>query len=189
MGVLYETIRPEIERLRNFVTTDLDLIVSQDIGGNYVAASLITCVCDAIAYLKYGVANQGELFFAELLPDDWKPVGGGLYDAIRNGIVHVYETKTIVLPSQRLNVVISRRVRPHMHLSPSGTDIYVNILQLAHDLKNAIARFEADLKEDESLRNTFHGAMRKSRESYVSLQDQPQWDTALARAPTANIGH
>ncbi len=185
MGVRYETIRSEVERVRNFITTDLDLVVNQNIGGNYLAVSLITCACDAIAYLKYGRANQGELFFAELLPDRWKPIGRGLYDAIRNGLVHVYETKTIVIGSRRLNVVISWRAKPHMHLSPSSSDIYVNVFQLAQDLKRALAQFETDLKAQQNLRNTFYEAMRKDREYHVQQNDQQGWDSALAQAPRA----
>jgi hypothetical protein len=185
MGVQYETIRAEVERVRNFITTDLDLIVTQELGGNYLVASLITCACDALSYLKHGHANQGELFFAELLPDCWKPVAGGLYDAVRNGIVHLYEAKTIVVGSRRLNVVISWRARPHMHLSPSDTDIYVNVWELAQDLKRAIAQFETDLKAQENLRNTFYEAMRKDRELYVQSNERQKWASALAKAPKA----
>lgn len=185
MVVHYETIRVEVERLRNFISTDLELVVNQDSGGNYLAASLITCACDAMSYLKHGVANRGELFFGELLPDCWKPVAGGLYDAIRNGIVHTYETKIIVLGSRRLNVVISWRAKPHMHLSPSGEDIYVNVWQLAQDLKRAIGQFETDLKAKERLRNTFYESMRSGRELHVHQNDRDNWTAALAKAPKA----
>ena len=185
MGVQYETIRAEVERVRDFVSTDLDLIVNRDTGGNYLAASLITCACDALAHLKDGRINYGETFFAELLPDSWKPVATGLYDAIRNGIVHSYETKTIVHGSQRLNVVISWRARPHMHLSLNATDIYVNVLQLAQDLKRVLLQFEADLKTQEHLRYTFYKAMKEQREYCVQKANRGAWDNALAQAPTA----
>lgn len=129
MGVQYETIRAEVERVRNFITTDLDLVVNQNIGGNYLAASLITCACDAIAYLKYGRPNHGELFFAELLAHSWKPAARGLYDAIRNGIVHVYDTKTIVLGSRRLNISLSWRTKRTcicLQLAPTSTSTFLN---------------------------------------------------------------
>ncbi len=130
MAVQYETIRTEVDRLRNYVTTDLDLIVNQNIGGNYLAASLITCACDAMSQLKHGQPNRGDLIFAELLPDQWKPVARSLYDAIRDGIVHLYETKTIVLGSTHLNLVISWKAKPHLHVSSTGNDLYINIRQL-----------------------------------------------------------
>ncbi len=183
MAVEYETIRPEVERLGEFITTDLDLLVNKNMGGNYLAAAMITCACDAIAHLKYGESNRGWLFFKDLLPDNWKPVASGLYNAIRNGIVHVYDTKTIVIDSRRLSIVISWREKSHMYLSPSGTDVYVNVLQLARDLKSAITQFETELKSNESLRGTFYNAMTKDREFHVSRNDQKSWDNALANAP------
>jgi hypothetical protein len=183
MGVQYETIRQEVERVRNFITTDLDLVVNCNTGGNYLAASLMTCACDALAHLKHGRLNHGEAFFAELLPDCWKPVAAGLYGAVRDGIVHSYETKTIVVGSRRLNVVISWREKQHMHLSPSATDIYINVFQLAQDLKRALVRFEVDLKADQNLRDTFYGAMREQREYHVQQADRNRWDNALAQAP------
>lgn len=185
MGVQYETICNEVERVRGFIITDLDLVVNRDIGGNYLAASLITCACDALAHLKYGCLNNGEAFFAELLPDCWKPAAAGLYGAIRDGIVHSYETKTIVVGSRRLNVVISWRAKPHMHLSPSAEDIYVNVFELAQSLKRALVQFEADLKTNGNLRDTFYQAMRKDREYYVQQADRQSWDSALAQAPKA----
>ena len=33
MAVAYETIRSEVERLRNYVINDLDLLVNQNVGG------------------------------------------------------------------------------------------------------------------------------------------------------------
>src|SRR5438132_7686229 len=93
MAVPYESIRAEVERLRAYVTHDLDILIAQEVGGNYLATALITCACDALSYLKYGHRNRGDLFFAEVLPDLWKPIAKTLYDAIRNGIIHTYETK------------------------------------------------------------------------------------------------
>jgi hypothetical protein len=52
MAVPYETIRAEVERLCNYVTHDLDLLIAHDVGDNYLATALITCACDAISYLE-----------------------------------------------------------------------------------------------------------------------------------------
>lgn len=187
MAVVYETIRPEVERLRNYVLNDLDLLVNQDAGGNYLAASLITCACDAISYLKYGRAHRGDIVFSELLPDFWKPVANTFYDAIRDGIVHIHETKTIVVGSKRLNVVISWKAKPHLHVSSTKADVYVNVRQLAKDLKSVITRFEEDLKSDTNLRETFYKSMQRDREIHVRQSDKAKWHDALSRAPKEAI--
>ena len=49
-----------------YFTHDLDLLIGQDMGGNSLAASLITCACDAISYLKHGRRNRSDLFFRGL---------------------------------------------------------------------------------------------------------------------------
>src|SRR5262249_58756896 len=108
--------------------------------GNYLAASLITCACDAIANLKYGERYRGDLIFAELLPTFWTPVAKNVYRAVRDGIVHIYETKTVRIGSRRLNIVISWGAKPHLHLSPTGNDLYINVPRLAQDLKDDLNR-------------------------------------------------
>lgn len=183
MAVPYETIKPEVERLRDYVTNDLNRVVAQNVGGNYLAAALITCACDAISFLKYGQRNRGDLIFAEILPDLWKPVAKTLYDAIRDGIVHVYETKTIIIDSRRLNVVISWRAKPHLHVSATGADVYMNIRQLSQDLKAAVAQFETDLKCKAKLRDIFYKSMRREREITPPASEQHKWQDVLSQAP------
>jgi hypothetical protein len=183
MAVQYETIRAEFERLRDCVTTDLDLIIKQPTGGNYLAASLITCTCDAIAYLWYGQPNKGDLVFAHLLPDLWAPVARNLYDAIRDGVVHTYETKSIILGARRLNLVISWGAKPHLNFSPSNNDLYVNIQRLARSLKDELGRFEADLKANADVRDTFYKSMRRDRELYPTQTEAKRWEELLSQAP------
>jgi hypothetical protein len=182
MPVPYETIRAEVERLCTCVTHDLDILITQEVGGNYLAAALITCACDALSYLKYGHRNRGDLFFTEILPDLWKPIAMTLYDAIRNGIIHTYETKTIILDSRRLDIGVSWRAKPHLHLSARGTEIYVNVSQLSQDLKAAIVQFEADLKVDANLRDTFFQAMRGEREINPVNAERRTWQQVLSQA-------
>jgi hypothetical protein len=183
MAVAYETIRQEVERLRDYVGNDLNFLINQNAGVNYLAAALITCACDAISYLKYGRRNQGHLVFAEIVPDLWKPVAGTVYSAIRNGIIHVYETKIIVLGPRRLDIVVSWSHRPHFHVSSTGTDLYVNIQRLAQDLKAAVAQFEQDLKATASLRETFYLSMRREREITPADAERKKWQDVLSKAP------
>lgn len=182
-AISYEMIRREVERLCSYVTNDLDRLIAQDVGGNYLAAALITCACDAISYLKHGQRNRGDLFFTEMLPNLWKPVAKTLYSAIRNGIVHTYETKTIILGSRRLNVGISWNTKPHLHLSATGTHVYVNIRQLSQGLKTAVTQFEADLKADAKLRAKFYESMRREREVSLDGSEKQKWQDILSQAP------
>jgi hypothetical protein len=97
MATPFETIKPELDRLRDYVVGDLEWLIRQETGGNYLAAALITCACDALSYLKHGASDKGELFFEEIIPSEWKPLAPTLYQAIRHGIVHSYDTVPFAL--------------------------------------------------------------------------------------------
>ena len=179
MAVPFERIKPEVDRLRNFIVGDLDYLVKQKRGGNYVAAALITCACDVLAHLKYGAKNRGELFFAEIVPLEWVPLASTLYEAVRHGIVHSYDTKIICIGSRKVIVNISWGAKPHFHLSSDRKTIHINIKDLAADFKNGFKRFEADLRKKPALRATFEKYMRKFREISVHENDRATWEQCL----------
>lgn len=179
MAVPYETIRGEVDRLRNFIIGDLDYLINQDRGGNYLAAALITCACDALSYLKHGDRYKGERFFAEIIPPERKDLAPVLYEAIRDGIVHSYDTKLIGVGPRNVIVNISWGAMPHFHLSEDRKKIHINIKNLAADFKNAFERFEAELKSDSHLRETFERSMRKSREISVADSERAMWEQSL----------
>jgi hypothetical protein len=185
VAVPFETIKPEVVRLSNFMVGDLDYLVSHETGGNYLAAALITCACDALSYLKHGDKNRGELFFAEVIPLEWKLLAPALYEAIRNGIVHSYDTKVICVGSRKIIVNISWGAMPHFHLSADRTTIHINIRNLAADFKEAVKRFESDLKDKPDLRETFEKSMRKSREVLVQENEHVMWEQCLSRMKVA----
>jgi len=178
--VPFKTIRPEVIRLRNFIIGDLNYLVKQKTGGNYLAAALITCACDALSHLKNGKENKGELFFAEVIPPEWQPLAPALYSAIRDGIVHLYDTKFVCINSQKIEIVISWRKKPHFHRSADGKQIYVNVRKLASAFKAAVRSFEADLKDKPQLRETFEKSVRKSREISIEKNaERAAWNKCL----------
>jgi len=185
MAVPFATIKPEVDRLRNFIIGDLDCLISQEAGGNYLAAALITCACDTLSHLKYGKRNKGELFFAEIIPAGWSALAPVLYQAIRDGIVHVYDTKVIRINSHDIEVTISWRMKPHFHLSVNKKHIFVNVQNLASDLKDAIKRFETDLKAKPHLREVFERSMRRSRQISVENNERKIWEQCLLKMKVA----
>src|SRR3954453_10317838 len=114
MAVTFEQTEPELRRLREFVLNDLDRIVDQPVGGNYAAVAVALCAYDAIANLEGGANARGERPFADSLPQAWRPVAPTLYNALRNGLVHTYETKTVLASGRQIELVLSWRERPHL---------------------------------------------------------------------------
>ncbi len=114
----YEDIRSTFEKVRDYFTYDLKLLSSQERGGNYITGFLIACACETHVRFRYGTNAKGEQFFSEkMLPDEWKPVAPSLFDAIRNGIAHCYETKPIRIGDKLLGIGISWRQQPHLQFS------------------------------------------------------------------------
>jgi len=177
VAVSFDAIKDEVDRLRNFIVGDL--LISHDRGGNYLAAALITCACDALSYLKHGDRNKGERFFAEIIPAEWKDLAPALYEAIRDGIVHSYDTKAIRVDSRTIIVNISWGAMPHFHLSEDRRTIHINIKNLSTDFKVALKQFEVDLKNKSNLREIFDRSMRRSREISVRQSERSKWIRCL----------
>ena len=189
MAIPFVQIEKEFDRLRSFLKADLHLILQPGMGGNYVSATLITCACDALGWLQYGQKNGGAKFFSEkLLPQEWKAVGKTIYYAVRNGLVHSYETKDIMLNGREIVVVISRKDKPHLTFSTDKKYLYLNVRQLAQDLERALCDYENQLKGNEETRATFLKYMTKGRELFVkNPKEAPIWESLLNKFATTKI--
>lgn len=179
MATTYETIRPRFEQVQDYVVSDLDRVIEQTDGGNYIAAALITCACDALSNLKYGQQNRGYLFFEDLLPSEWRPVAKSLYEAIRHGLIHTYDTRLICIGPRELEVIISWGQKPHLHLSENGKQIYINIKSLSNDFKAALKQFESDLQEQPTLRDTFARSINRWRKQQIAKDEVAKWEQLL----------
>ena len=179
MATTYNAIRREFEQAEDYILSDLDRIVKQTDGGNYIAAALITCACDALSYLKYGKPHRGDRFFEELLPAELHPIAKSLYEAIRHGIVHTYDTQLICVGPRELDVTISWGQKPHLHLSADEKHIYVNIKNLSRDFRAAMARYRSDLQQNSNLRETFEKSMRRSRRMHLIRSEAAKWEQCL----------
>jgi hypothetical protein len=149
----YETIREDFEKLRDFFLNDLDGILSLDVGGNYAVAVLVGIACEEIARVRHG-EPKGERVFAEMLPEEWRPVAPSLYDAVRDGLAHRYEPSVLVLDGgDQIEVAISWREREH--LSVEGRTVFLNAVELVADLRDNFVEYQAALRKDADLRDRF----------------------------------
>lgn len=182
LPVPYSTIQAEFERIRDFVIKDLRILIENEVGGNYLSISLITCACDALARFNYGQKNRGDLFFTQkMLSPEWQPVGKCIYDAMRNGIVHSYETKAISLDGRRLTLGVSWKDKDHLSFSTDKTCLYMNVQVLAENLEQALKEFEQELISSSSAREKFYKAMRKDRIQDVKNREElKEWARILS---------
>jgi len=185
MTVDYEMIKPHFEQLRDFVLNDMQLLISQKKGGHYITACLIACACEALSWLRYGEQYKGDTFFAQMmLPAEWQPVGRSLYRALRDGIVHGYDTMFIVVGSRRVEIVVSWKLYAHLSFGNGGAHIYLNVEKMAEDLKAALEKYESELKTDSKLRERYFKTMKKMKQKWEkqpSPEELKTWNALLSQ--------
>lgn len=160
MEVSYEDIRETFEKVRDYFTYDLKLLSGQSEGGNYITALLIACACETLARFRYGQPNGAQFFAKEMLTDEWQPVAPSLFDAMRNGIAHCYETKPIRIGNRLIDIGIAWRKHPHLQFSYDKKILYLNIQTMAEQILNLLKEYESSLKADQQLRLQFFKAMK-----------------------------
>jgi len=106
-------------QLRGMVRNDLKQIRKIDRKSPiYAVALLVAIATEALSQLE---GRPDDAVFAEALLG--RPygvplqVGRVLFDAIRNGLAHVYDTKTVLVGTNEIIVVLSWRQRDHMSVA------------------------------------------------------------------------
>jgi hypothetical protein len=180
MAVTFDQVRRHLDELRAHLLDDLERITRQRGGGNYAAVAVVGCACEALGRLRYGKKDGGGDFFTcYLLPKRWRRVGPDLYEALRHGIAHGYDTKTIELPEGRLEIGVSWHEMPHLTFNEGRSMLFINVPELAADLGRALDRYEAELFDCAELRDRFymhwrkgHSLRRPQKEAWQALITQ-----------------
>ena len=186
MAMDFATVEPVFQQLRAFVITDLRQIAAQETGGNYAATALVGCACDALGRLTYGADNSGARFFSEyVLPDAWKEVGGSVYGALRNGLVHLYDAKTIRVGKRTFEIGVSKRDKPHLTFSDDGTYLFVNVQDLTTALDAAFDRIHERLVRDADFCDCFYMKAKEGLVIEPPKRELEGWRRLLATLPTS----
>ena len=160
MDISYEDIKPTFEKVCHNFSYDLNLLKSQILGGNYITALLIACACETLSRYRYGKEDGVRFFSEKMLPGEWRPVAPSLFDAMRNGIAHNFETKSIRIGDRLLDICISWRQEPHLHFSPDKKILYLNIQTMVGQILGLLREYEESLVSDPELRRHFSEAMQ-----------------------------
>ena len=181
MSVAFAQIETEFNRLRSFLLNDVERILGLEPGVNYAAAAVIACGFEALADVRDGKSNAGEAPFAETLPRNWRPVAPSLFDALRNGIVHGYETQCIVANGETVQVVIAWRHAEH--LAWDAGRLVLNVRAMAAGLRERFAEYEDLLRKDAAARDRFLMRSGRDRERHVRGREAEAWAGLLRTRP------
>lgn len=173
MSVSFAQIETEFERLRDFLLNDVERILGLEPGVNYAAAAVIACGFEALANVRDGKSHAGEGPFAETLPREWRPVAGSLFNVLRNGIVHGYETQRLVAKGQTVEVAIAWRQGEHL-MWDAGR-LVLNVRAMADGLRDRFADYENLLHDDAAARDRFLRRGKRDRERHVRGYEAEAW--------------
>ncbi|MCI0558453.1 MAG: hypothetical protein MN733_08155, partial [Nitrososphaera sp.] len=152
--------------------------------GNYTAALLITTACEVLGTLRYGRKDGGQEFFSNyLLPKPWRAVSQSIYDALRNGLAHSFSTKIVINASDKpIELGVSWSKEKHFGYDSGNSVLFLNVQQLAIDLRSAFDRYQSELQQSAEFRNTFHAWREKKRIYQVRNEsERANWSALLKR--------
>jgi hypothetical protein len=119
-----------------------------------------------------------------LLPSDhqYQVIGGTLYDALRNGLVHGYDTKRIRWNSSSIGLLVSWEKESHLKvITWEGKPCLVlNVQSLADRLSAEIDSFRDELRTQPRARDRFVGQLNQDKEKYVVRPEEIEaWNRLL----------
>jgi hypothetical protein len=177
ISIGYAQIQTDLAKLRSFVLGDIDRMLELEPGVNYAAAVVIACGFEALANVRDGRENAGQQPFAETLPARWRPVASSLFDALRNGIVHGYETQLIRVGDQTVELAIAWRVTEHLMWYEG--QLVLNVRALAACLRERFDDYDQRLRADGSARDLFFKRRRRQREHQVRGDEAVAWRSLI----------
>ena len=160
MALTFEQIHTDIKKIRNYIFNDLKLIVTQEQRGNYATVAIMMSTCDLLARLRYGKKGAGATFVTNYMGKNeidstYSKIGKTLYEALRHGVVHSYETKKVQIGRTVVDFGISWRKEPHFSVDRQKWIIHINVPVMLDHLKRAFDLYVEDLKRAGELRDRF----------------------------------
>jgi hypothetical protein len=177
-------------QLRGMVRNDLKQIRKLDKKSPIYAVGLLVAIAtEALSQLE-GRADDA-IFAEDLLGRRYGVpplIGRVLFDAIRNGLAHVYDTKTIVLGSEEVIVVLSWQQREHLavateewlHDGKPRVGICLNVDTLWGDLDAHYTEFAERLERDGDLRRRVTENSAKQKRITPTGEALRVWNEFLA---------
>ncbi|MGA2325080.1 MAG: hypothetical protein ABSH05_02220 [Bryobacteraceae bacterium] len=180
----FAAIEKQFDETLGFLQRDLSRIRVLEPGVNYAAAALIACACDVIAKRR-GVAEAD--VFKNLLPPGrpYEVIGKTLYEALRNGLVHGYDTKEIVFDGTSIGLIVAWKETPHLSVVPhcGKQCLVLNVQALSDRLSAEIDKFRQELKQCPGARDKFFTSCQPDQREEVYGTEASEWRSLMTTDP------
>lgn len=100
---VYSEIKHEFDVTLGYIRNDINALCNGKQTLNYTVGLLIGVACEALE--EAGAYPNKKTVLADLLPDDdWRQLQDVLFDALRNGLAHNFDTKHIHLNGRLIQI-------------------------------------------------------------------------------------
>jgi hypothetical protein len=149
----FEEIRREFEDSFGYIQTDMKAIGSGTQRVNYTLAALIGIACEMLAAAR-GMRGQPASILQEVIPP-WKPLAKALFDAVRNGLAHGFDTKHIMVGGVAHQIYMQWQGTTPLELIRTGgrVQFYLRPRVLADLICSKIDELLEQLKTDSEARH------------------------------------
>jgi hypothetical protein len=169
MAVTYADIRQDFDDSLGYIVNDVEALCRGHERVNYTVMLLVGCACEALA--DAGAFASKEIAFAELLPDDdWRGLSRHLFDALRNGLAHSFDTKHIQVDGQSIQIHMSWDMERVITIDSNGGNdkLLIGPRPLGARVCDSIREFRAKLQRDDIACQRFRDALDRARIVKVS---------------------
>ncbi|MDP8983316.1 MAG: hypothetical protein M3O35_22300 [Acidobacteriota bacterium] len=173
----FADIEKEFDESLGYIRNDIAELRRLNCSLNYTVALLVGCACEVLA--SCGVERRHDYqIFAELLPEgDWRLLAKPLFNALRNGLAHGFDTKHLHVGKEAIQIYISWSEKNVISIrEATGADgLFIGIQPLAERLCARINEFRAKLQSDEVARHQFRRASQRERTAQCSQSETEAW--------------
>jgi len=175
----YADIEQEFEESLGYIRNDIAELLRRNVGLNYTVALLIGCACEALA------ASDGRHHhdvFADLLDGEWRSLAKPLFNALRNGLAHSFDTKHLHVEGEAIQIHISWTLTEMFVIEKcdGAPRLVLGIQPLANRLCKKVNEFKAMLQNHAPARQRFRQACQKERIAQFSLSEADVWKRLVA---------
>jgi hypothetical protein len=138
------TVRETFDELRQALTHVVTPLLDLDNVGHYAVALLVAIGSEALSRLQG--KSQDIVFVGLLTKHGLEPeLASEVFDALRNGIAHTYNTKFIKKGSFTVELIVSWREKPHLSSRRDPPGLFLNVRTMWADLRQVIDALDAAL--------------------------------------------
>jgi hypothetical protein len=156
-------VKREFDETLGYIRGDIQWLIDKQTGLNYTIALLVVCGCEMLAACLGDTNRHGETVFAGFLPDEWQPLAGVLYSALRDGLAHGFDTRHLLVDGEEHQIHLDAKGPPGIRFARTdrGIGLFIRTRSIADALCKRITDYEVLLQHDEAACHQFLEARQR----------------------------